>query len=251
MRVIPYKMASGSGKALAEALGVRRLRREGAPLNLRGTTVINWGCSSLERSFTNGRVLNQPSQVAISVNKLSAFNLMQEGGVPLPNFTEDREEALGWLYDGLKVVSRTRLEGSGGAGIVIAETPAQLAEARLYVRYMPKETEYRIHVGNGRVFFIQRKARRTDVPDEQVNWRVRNLEGGFIYANQNVEANEDVKNAAVLAVSSLGLDFGAVDLLVTPRGKIAVLEVNCAPGLAGSTLTRYVEFFQSLSQTAQ
>lgn len=244
MRIIPYKMASSSGKALAEALGSRRLKREGATLNLRGETVINWGCSSFERLFTNGQILNQPEQVAISVNKLSAFNLMQAGGVALPSFTEDREEALGWLQDGLKVVCRTRLEGSGGAGIVIAETAEQLVEARLYVRYMPKENEYRIHVGDGQAFFVQRKARRNDVPDEQVNWRVRNLEGGFIYANQNVEAPQDVQTQAILAVSSLGLDFGAVDLLVTPRGKIAVLEVNTACGLAGTTLDKYVEMFQ-------
>lgn len=244
MKVIPYKAGSASAKALADALGVKRLRIEGAPINLRGDTVINWGLSNIQRSLNNCRILNRPEAIQKSVNKLTAFQFMEEGDVDVPDFSTDMEQARARIRDGKKVVCRTKLSAYGGAGIVIAETEEQLVEAPLYVRYIPKDQEYRVHVMNGQVFFVQRKARKTDVPDDQVNWQVRNLAGGFIYANQNVETTQAVRDNAIRAVSSLGLDFGAVDILVTPKGRPYALEVNTACGLAGTTLDKYVEAFR-------
>lgn len=242
-------MGSASATALANAVGIRRIRKEGATLNIPNEVVVNWGNSSMTRTVNCRRVLNPYASVHTAVNKLRSFTALQAANVPIPDFTTDREEALGWITDGLKVVCRTRLEGSGGEGIVVATTHAELVNAPLYVRYMPKEHEYRIHVNAvaGEAFFVQRKARRTEVPDAQVNWAVRNLEGGFIYANQNIIIAPETRDAAIAAVRALALDFGAVDILVTPRGRIAVLEVNTACGLAGTTLDKYVEMLTSLS----
>lgn len=244
MKLIPYKTGSASAKALADALDIKRIRREGPRLSLVAQTLINWGNSSFTREIVAQRVLNTPEAVSRAVNKLTAFTLMEEGDVDVPDFTTDMAQARAWIADGRKVVCRTKLSSYGGAGIVIAERVEDLVEAPLYVRYMPKEHEFRVHVMNGEVFFGQRKARKMDVPDDQVNWQVRNLEGGFIYANQNVEVPQAVRDNAVRAVASLGLDFGAVDCLVTQRGRPYVLEVNTACGLAGTTLERYTEAFR-------
>lgn len=243
MKLIPYKAGSASAKALADALGIRRLRQEGPQINLRGDILINWGCSTITRQILNARVLNAPEAIQRSVNKLTAFQHMEEGDVEVPDHTTDIEDARSWINDGKKVVCRTKLSSYGGDGIVIAETSEQLVAAPLYVKYIPKDQEYRVHVMNGRAFFAQRKARKTDVPDDQVNWQVRNLAGGFIYANQNVEISDAVRDQSVAAVRALGLDFGAVDVVVTQRGRVYVLEVNTACGLAGTTLDKYVEAF--------
>ena len=177
------------------------------------------------------------------MNKLKTFEKLKEANVAHPEWTTSKEEAAASIRNGRKIVCRTNLEGYGGAGIVIAETVEQLVDAPLYVRYVPKQEEYRIHVMNGEAFFVQRKARKMEVPDDQVNWKVRNLEG-FIYANQNVEVAQEVKDLAIAAVGALLLDFGAVDIIVTNRGKSYVLEVNTACGLAGTTLDKYSEAFR-------
>ena len=48
------------------------------------------------------------------------------------------------------------------------------------------------------------------------------------------------------AVSALGLDFGAVDIIEDADGKLYVLEVNTAPGLEGQTLTLMAEALKEL-----
>lgn len=246
MKLIPYKVGSASAKALAEALGIKRLRQEGPQINLRGQTLINWGNSNITRQIINADVLNKPEAVQKSVNKLTAFQCFEDADVAIPEFTTDIEDARSWINDGKKVVCRTKLSSYGGEGIVIAEGAEQLVEAPLYVKYVPKEQEYRVHVLRGNAFFAQRKARKLEVPDDQVNWQVRNLAGGFIYANQNVEISEEVRTQSVAAVSALGLDFGAVDVVVTQRGRVYALEVNTACGLSGTTLDKYVEAFRGI-----
>src|SRR3546814_6628533 len=47
---------------------------------------------------------------------------------------------------------------------------------------LPKKQEYRVHVLNGKVVDVQRKARVKDFPDDKVNWKIRNHDNGFIYA---------------------------------------------------------------------
>lgn len=248
MKLIPYKVGSASAKALAEALDIKRIRQEGPQINLRGQTLINWGCSNITRQILNADVLNKPEAIQKSVNKLTAFQCFEDADVDIPEFTTSIDDARSWINDGKKVVCRTKLSSYGGEGIVIAERADQLVEAPLYVKYIPKEQEYRVHVLHGNTFFAQRKARKLEVPDDQVNWQVRNLAGGFIYANQNVEISEEVRTQSVAAVSALGLDFGAVDVVVTQRGRVYVLEVNTACGLQGLTLTKYVEAFTTLNR---
>ena len=56
------------------------------------------------------------------------------------------------------------------------------------------------------------RARKLDVPDDQIDWRVRNLANGFIYAREGFDTQPQVFDTATNAVRKLGLDFGAVDI---------------------------------------
>jgi hypothetical protein len=62
-------------------------------------------------------------------------------------------------------------------------------------------------------------------------WNYRN---GYAYIFQRPEqVAENLRELARQAVDAVGLDFGAVDLIVDRQGRGYVLEVNSAPGVEG------------------
>lgn len=247
MFIYAYKHGSESAKALKESLAVKQIRNEkskfkGNPNRL----VVNWGASQVSPEIEKCKLLNPPHAVKKALNKLQAFQILSEG-VGIPEWTESPQEASKWLAEGYTVVARTIIEGRGGEGIVLVENDQELPVAPLYTKYIPKTEEYRVHVFKDEAFFIQRKARKKEVPDEEVNWKIRNLAGGFIFANQDVQVADACKEEAVKAVKALGLDFGAVDIIWNKkRDKYYVLEVNTAPGLQGTSLEKYTEQFRKL-----
>lgn len=243
MKLYSYNNGSASAKALCAALGIKRIKHEG-PGRRFLTKTINWGASAPSHAhiFTGGLV-NTFTAVKKAANKLSAFKAFEDT-VRVPKWTESQEEASLWLLEGVKVVCRTVLNGHSGNGIAIASNLEEMVNAPLYTRYVKKDQEYRVHVQAGEVFFVQRKARDKGVADDKVNWAVRNHHNGFIYANKDVEVDAAAQEQAILACAALGLDFGAVDILRGTDGIFYVLEVNTAPGLAGTTLEKYVEQFR-------
>ena len=241
MKIYPYKSGSASAKALAEALGVKRIRHEGPALYVK-SVILNWGSSKPKRKLA-GQIVNSFPAVSVAGNKLETFKALS-GYVPLPDWTEERVDALWWLDGGHSVVCRTVLTGHSGAGIKIASKEEDVVNAPLYTKYIKKKDEYRLHVFRDNVFFVQRKARKKDVPDDQVNWQIRNHGNGFIFAHEGVDVPAKVKDDAIMAVKQLGLDFGAVDVVRGTDGKFYTLEVNTAPGLEGTTLQKYVEVFK-------
>jgi glutathione synthase/RimK-type ligase-like ATP-grasp enzyme len=247
MKLYPYMAGSAGAKALAAALGIKRLRRTAPEINIKGATVINWGCSNIGRVLKNAAIINKPAAVKKATNKLEAFKAMQ-GTTSVPSWTESREEALQWLVDGCIVVVRHKLSGHSGEGIEIVEKGAELPDAPLYTKYIPKKNEYRIHVNNGVAFFVQKKVRNKGIEDEKINWQVRNHVNGFVFSHVNVAAPECAQQEAIKAVAALGLDFGAVDIIqhAVKGGGWYVLEVNTACGLSGKTVDKYVEQFRGM-----
>lgn len=246
MKIYPYNEYSASAKALSRALGIKRIKHKGRALKL-NVPVINWGASSVKRGIDAPYVLNHPDVVKKAANKLQTFRAL-DGYCPIPQYTTSKKEASKWLAKGVIVVERHKLTGHSGEGIRLVhkddENSSLSDDAKLYVKYIAKTDEYRLHVFRNEVFFVQRKARNKDVADDKVNWQVRNHGNGFIYAHIDVDVPDEAKQAAIMAVNHLGLDFGAVDMIYNAkRNTYYVLEVNTACGLAGETLNKYVEVF--------
>lgn len=244
MVIYPYKAGSKSVKALKQALGIKSIKLLNSKFKPRaGKTIINWGSSSLPEEYWECNILNHPSFVENASNKLNTLLILINSGISYPDFSTEKEDAEHLIGIGKKVVCRTVLNGHSGQGIVIASKVEELVDAPLYVEYIPKKEEYRVHVFQGEAFFVQRKARRME--EENPNWQIRNHQNGFIYANQDVDVPEHVKEMACKAVDALDLDFGAVDIIWNERhDKYYVLEVNTAPGLSGTTLNKYAEKFK-------
>lgn len=236
---------STSARLLSRAMGAKRLRQH-RPLKATDT-LINWGCGgeNFNDMIPLHKVVNKPELVLNAVNKVKFFNLLKDTKLTVP-FTTKKETARSWLEEGRKVICRVAVAAAGGKGIVVAEHPGQLVDARLYTRYIPKDAEWRVHVVNQTVVDFQRKARNRQIPDDKIDWTIRSYDNGFVYIRGGMdryrqELLDEVKSAGVKAVIATGLDFGAVDILTTKGGRVYVLEVNSAPGIEGSTVDKYAE----------
>jgi hypothetical protein len=262
-RVLPYRQGSKGARALADALGGRVLKLEGSTYKHRtGDKVINWGNTGLaDHFFPHDDLLNHSDYIIGASNKLRFFRMMREAGHEdiIPPFWESPDDIPADRYP---IVCRTVLAGHSGDGIIIANDPTELVPCSLYTRYLKKKDEYRVHVGRREInitlstndgpdyttdiIAVQRKARRNDTPDEDVNWKVRSHANGFNYIRGGVAPDDDVISAARTALIASGLDFGAVDVIWNEENKRAyVLEINTAPGLEGQTVEDYANFFRT------
>jgi hypothetical protein len=238
IKIYPYKQGSRSARALADALGGRVLRLQGSTYRYNPRDIIiNWGNSN-ENNFP--RTLNDSLDILGASNKLTAFMVMRDAGVQIPEFWTNREDI---PDDAFPIVCRTILNGHSGAGIVIANNRGEIVNAPLYVKYMKKRDEYRIHAGLHGIISIQRKATRNGEPP--LDTRIRNHNNGYVFIRGDVAPPEQVIEQARFAVNSLGLDFGAVDIIYNHHYQLAtVLEVNTAPGLEGQTVIDYANYFR-------
>lgn len=210
----------------------------------RSRFVINWGSSDpiYPHQCT---VINKPDAVGLASNKLRTFNYWSYAGVSCPEWTTDYDKALSWINDGATVFCRTRVQAHSGDGIVIATHPDHLVQSQLYTKYIKKKKEFRVHVFNNEVIDVQEKRRSMG---SDAGFLIRNHANGFVFCRDNIIEPSDLRDVAIQAVTSLGLDFGAVDIIWNEHyNKCYALEVNTAPGLEGTTLERYTTKIKELA----
>lgn len=219
-----------------------RLLRSGNNSVFRGRSndiIINYGNRSTPAEvFGTAHVINAQSSLNNAANKLNALNTMRSAGVSTVEFTTDRTVAMGWAGGGQMVYARTTLNGHSGEGIVVvtADNITEMPQAPLYTKGVSgQRREWRIHVFDGVITHVQVKRRRNGfAEDPAYREDVRNHQTGWIYATENINPSQAVLRNAVEAVRSMGLDFGAVDV-ISFRNDAWVLEVNTAPGLQAET----------------
>jgi glutathione synthase/RimK-type ligase-like ATP-grasp enzyme len=243
-----YNSGSEGARELKTAMMIPMIKHHGSSFRPGAEKVIlNWGATTdrYPAALLSCRIINHPTRVDSAVDKVATFNLFREHGVSSPEFTTSKAEAIRWCESGSTVFARTILRAHSGRGIEIMDPdhPDTLdVNAPLYVKYIPKKFEYRIHVMNGEVIDTQRKGLKEEFKDRpNVNHKIRNLANGFIYVrNDGHVVPECVRSVGIHAVTALGLDFGAVDVIYNQRENRAyALEVNTAPGLSGTTVTNY------------
>lgn len=235
--------ATSSGRALAKELDSPISRIKGKPIKTR-RILINWGSAELVRKY-EGVMLNPPEAVYKWSNKKYFLKNIRTARVPE---VLSHHEAKDLVSTGKRIVQRDLLRASGGRGMNIIRSPQELSQtAPLFVRYIPKRYEYRLHCFKwSGIADIQQKKKRRDVGKE-VNPEVRNVENGWVYCREGVVVPCDVMVQGWKAFEETGLDFGAVDVIWNKKaGEAWVLEINTAPGLEGTTLSVYAEQFNKL-----
>lgn len=271
--VLSHKRTVGSGKALADALGGRCITPKNTKPVPPDALLINYGVSTplpFVSRHPVERTLNTSVPVGKAVHKLTCLTLLENKGVPVPEFTTDPWSTDYWFTNGAaakrKVFARSLMTGSQGRGITIFEDHDALIQAhevrpfKLFTRNVPKTKEYRVHVMDGKAIHVAQKRamsadKRAELGFGGVDRSVRSYKNGWVFANElqgAPSAIERMADAAVQACGVLGLSFGAVDMLVTGQGDAiigwAVCEVNTAPSLDGTTtLTAYVNAIKEIA----
>jgi len=248
----PYKIASATARALSRTLNTRRVREAGTYRPRRSHVIINRGNPRVPRwANANLRWINTPIAVERASNKLEAFKAFTEHGVQCPEYTTDVGIAREWVSTGA-VVARSLLRASGGKGIHLYAAGEAIPEPnttheKLWVKYVKKAAEYRLHVFEGRVIRIQEKRRERGTQDTRNN-QIRNRENGWVFCTEEVNLPDGLSDLAIRAVASLGLHFGAVDIIWNQRQEQGyVLEVNCCPGLEGTSLDVYTQAIKEVT----
>lgn len=248
MTILIQSRPSAGAAALRAAIreqgyAVRRRLPDSTRTLRRSSFLVNWGCS---RSMFEH--LNKASAVGPCVNKLLFFSRIasrMDADVRVPvwetskqELKEDRQNI--WL-------ARHSLFGSGGEGITVVRPGDEIPDAPLYVEYIPKLVEFRVHAfrnlnGGGYETLTRQKLRETNAILDRDQRLIRNHDNGWVFGLvRDEEGAAKAEAEAKKAVAAIGLDFGAVDVIIGRDDGLAyVLEVNTAPGLeAEATLDFY------------
>ena len=264
IRVLPYG-PSDSVRELTSAINtkiqelrlnanVMSLVSEGSRYRSRvGDIVVNYGNRRYNDSFFGGAtVLNSVVALNRAANKVTAFQTLEAAGVSTVEYTVSQSVASDWNQNEI-VYERGILNGHSGEGITVRLPTEGISRAPLYTKgIVGPRREWRVHVFEGVITYVQKKIRRNGYRDlSTYREDIRNHHTGWVYSNAFTDAPPDqVLIQAHKAVSALGLNFGAVDL-ISKNTNAWVLEVNTAPGLTGTTLETYthniVEFVKSFS----
>lgn len=260
-----YKQASEGAKTLqsnllaAQGAVTRCWRRNNtdfpdtvvvAETVIKNCLMINWGTASSDFGFLPpkaGYFLLNGNGVKVCQNKLNFFRIYsQSQTLNLPSFWTDRRRVESFIENTNRngepvIVERHHLTGHSGQGIRLIKEKIELRDAPLYVQYIPKAAEYRVHFfkhpGMETEFFVQQKRMRRDAPVVGGGmFKIRNHANGWVFCHNEVDENPRVLEQAKNFSQVTDLDFGAIDIIYTQRSdRATILEVNTAPGLEGET----------------
>lgn len=242
--VYPYGF-SNTALSLIQGLDGKLIRREDSRYSYRGgDIVVNWGSSVCPNVLIGAKVLNSPERVRIATSKLGTFKTLNEANVPTLKWTVNPQEAATFQE---KVVARDKDKGSCGEGIVVYRKGEAFKKSHLfYTKYYRKEREFRVHVFQSNVIFVQEKLKKNG---EEFDKYIRSHDRGWCFAFKHLVEEPvppSVLGLGVSAVHAMGLDFGAVDIGWNSKLNATVFEINTAPGLEETSLAVYIKTIKNV-----
>lgn len=218
----PYKMGSKSAKLLSQATGIKRIT--GKHKVNHNNYYLEWGTP---------------------LDKKEQFNCFHIHEVPTVLYTVAKKTAFNWYTQGQMVVARELLNSHSGKGITLVSqeiddslTLETFPDAPLYTLYLKKSAEFRVHIFKSKFVCAQQKKLKADHEAH----RIRSNANGYVFCHLD-SPETPLLTVAKQAYYAVGApDVAAVDVIYNNHyDKYAVLEVNTAPGIEGTTLDKYVE----------
>ena len=189
--------------------------------------LIRYGNSDYEsRDVLFHKVINRAESIRKSKNKLLSSLLLKQHNIPIPEIftnTSDLNKKSFPVLRRLKFHSR-------GSDIIFIKFKKDIVEGDYYSKFIKSDLEYRIHVFSNEIIRIQKKVPRKGIRKQFVH----NFENGYLLVDNfehNILLERNLVPLSIRCVQLLGLDFGAVDIIISKDHKPYVLEVNSAPRL--------------------
>jgi hypothetical protein len=197
-----------------------------------------------------GRILNNQNMVRAASNKRSSRKIFSEKDIPSPKLFLRGSQV---SRADLPVIGRTSYHKKGN-GFWYCHSLQEVQRAvnsgaTHFLQFIPGTREYRVHLfAKNRaldsdersvedytsVKMVEKVWQGAGIPDPDLPQK--NHDFGWVFLGQQGRREEElgvVRYAAKQAISALGIDFGAVDVMYRIRDKEPfVLEVNSAPSLA-------------------
>jgi hypothetical protein len=211
--------------------------------NSRNDVLIRWGCRKQPHlDHYSDLVLNNVNAIGNASDKLNSLIQMKELGIRVPDFDTEPEALVQRV--GYPILGRKQFHARATDVKLCLQKRDFRKPLDYYIQYIPTVREYRVHVVRDKVIRIQGKF--LDYAADAVP-HIRNFGTGYRFRSPRKRLRQERLDIAVNAVKSLGLDFGAVDLLVADDSNSYVLEVNTAPSCSPLTATEYLLQFQDIA----
>lgn len=193
-----------------------------------GGNPVSWGVPLARGLNRNASRLNKYDQlVQLHHARIRVPDTILNGGEPTVN---DPIAA----HDGVYLARKFRHHGGTDIMPVLQFedfAARRAAGAEYFTRYIPLQREFRVWIYRRRHLGSYEKVMRYPARYTRIG---RNFDNGFAFSLlTEVQIPRDAVEMASRAVDALGLDFGAVDIILGKDGQYYVLEVNSAPGVEG------------------
>lgn len=177
-----------------------------------------------------------------SVDKLTQYQWFLDNEIPALEFTTSGIVVSQWLQENHTVFGRKYLNSSCGKGILVFEPDGtEFTVCPVYTKYKKKKREFRVHVFKDQVVAVTEKKRRKEF-DGVRDTKIRNLANGYVFTQTVVDEPEGLRDLALRAARVSASDFRGVDVGYNQlKDELFVIEVNSAPGIQGTNLTKYME----------
>lgn len=152
-----------------------------------------------------------------------------------------------YFQEYIDISSEYRLHVFHGDIIYAVKKIENPSEASWVAQRKEKVTEYatknNIRLDNSTMeCVLGRLVKEAELPDRIVRSNKRGWKFSSVALN-TIPA--PLRNAAIKAVSVIGLDFGAVDCAIDTGRHPFIIEVNSGPGLQGTSLDKYIAAFRN------
>lgn len=241
-------------------VNVRRFKQDSLNKLKKDDIVVRWGDSSdgeVDSVIVNkgAKVLNQSLAIIRNTNKLKSLEVFGKSGLNVPKIYTDKTK-----IKTFPVLGRDR-HHHGGLDIVIINGNNHgnnnynlIPDKDFYTGFLDSKKEYRVHVFDGEIIRITRKVFRGHDKDGNETEKGLIKNDTFGWGHSNVDPENLLHShgkAAIDVVKAIGLDFGAVDLLIDKNDVPYILEVNSSPRLNTIGLEVYTNRIINLSKSKQ